>query len=225
MSDKQSTARGFSRTAAHYTVYGMWNSGNCYKVRLALEQLQLSYAWVEINSAGGETRNPEFLAKNPNGKVPLLELPDGKYLSESNAITIYLAEGGRLWPTDRWQRAQALQWMFFEQYSHEPYIAVARFIMKYLPADHPRRQELPQLHARGYQALGVMEKHLQQHRFFSGAAYGVADISLFAYTHCAEEGGFDLSAYQAVRDWFERVRAQPGFIALSSQATRFQVHA
>lgn len=225
MSFSEKSATGFARGATPYTVYGMWNSGNCYKVRLALEQLQLPYAWVEINSAGGETRTPEFIAKNPNGKVPLLELTDGKFLSESNAIMIYLAEGSRLWPKDRWQRAQALQWMFFEQYSHEPYIAVARFIMKYLPADHPRRQELSQLHARGYQALGVMQRHLQQHMFFSGSDYGIADISLFAYTHCAEDGGFDLSAYPAVRDWFERVRAQPGFVGLSSQAVRFQVRA
>lgn len=210
-------------TTSHYTVYGLWSSGNCYKVRLALEQLQLAYVWVETNSAKGETRTKEFLAKNPNGKVPLLQLLDGKYLSESNAIMIYLAEGSWLWPADRRQRAQALQWMFFEQHGHERYVAEARFIMKYLPADHPRRQELSQMHTRGYQALGVMEKHLQQQMFFSGPDYGVADISLFAYTHCADEGGFDLSPYQALHDWFERVRAQLGFVAMSSQATRFQV--
>lgn len=220
-----SSQSGFTRAATRYTVYGMWSSGNCYKLRLALEQLQLAYLWVEVNSAKGETRTPEFLAKNPNGKVPLLQLPDGRYLSESNAILIYLAEGSRLWPTDRWQHAQALQWMFFEQYSHEPYIAVARFIMKYLPADHQRRQELPQLQERGCQALGVMEKHLQQQMFFSGSHYGVADISLFAYTHGAAEGGFDLSAYPALRAWLERVRTQPGFIPLASPATRFQVKA
>ncbi|MGA9852996.1 MAG: glutathione S-transferase family protein [Gammaproteobacteria bacterium] len=210
-------------TAAHYTVFGLWSSGNCYKVRLALEQLQLSYAWVEVDSAKGETRTPEFLAKDPNGKVPLLQLPDGRYLSESNAIMIYLAEGSRLWTSDRWQRAQALKWMFFEQHGHERYVAEARFIIKYLPVEHPRRQELPQMHTRGYQALNVMEKHLQQQKFFSGPKYGVADISLFAYTHCAEEGGFDLSGYLALHEWFERVRTQPGFIALSSLATRFQV--
>lgn len=224
MSEKK-LATDITRTAMHYTVYGLWNSGNCYKVRLALEQLQLAYAWVEVNSAKGETRTPEFLAKNPNGKVPLLQLPDGKYLSESNAIMIYLAEGSRLWPNDRWQRAQTLKWMFFEQHGHERYVAEARFIMKYLPADHPRRQELPQMRTRGYQALGVMEKHLQQQMFFSGSDYGVADISLFAYTHCAEEGGVDLSTYPALHAWFERMRAQPGFIALSSQATHFQVKA
>ncbi|MBU6469346.1 MAG: glutathione S-transferase family protein [Gammaproteobacteria bacterium] len=222
MSDKQS-ATDFTPAIAHYTVYGMWTSGNCYKVRLALEQLELSYAWVEINSANGETRTPEFLAKNANGKVPLLETASGQFLAESNAILAYLAEGSRLWPGDHWQRAQTLKWMFFEQHGHERYVAEARFIMKYLPVDHPRRQELPQLRDRGYQALGVMEKHLQQQMFFSGSGYGVADISLFAYTHCAEEGGFDLSAYPVLHDWFERVRAQPGFIALSSRATRFQI--
>ncbi|HET7922928.1 MAG TPA: glutathione S-transferase family protein [Gammaproteobacteria bacterium] len=210
-------------SVAQYTVHGMWSSGNCYKVRLALEQLQLPYAWAEINSANGESRTPEFLAKNANGKVPLLETADGKFLPESNAILVYLAEGSSLYPADRWQRAQALQWMFFEQYSHEPYVAVARFIMKYLPSDHPRRGDLPQLRARGDQALRVMDEHLRKQAFFSGTKYGVADIALFAYSHCAEDGGFDLSSFPALRDWLARVQAQPGFVALSSQATRFQI--
>lgn len=219
------TKFGFSSAATHYTVYGLWSSGNCYKVRLALEQLQLPYAWVEVNSAKGETRTREFLAKNPNGKVPLLQLPDGKFLSESNAILIYLAEGGRLCPGDRWERAQALQWMFFEQYSHEPYVAVARHIMRDIPATDPRHQELPRLRERGYQAFSVMEKHLQQHAYFAGDNYSVADIALFAYTHVAADGGYDLSPYSAIRDWLNRVQAQPGFIAMLSQATRFQVKA
>ncbi|MGB9428876.1 MAG: glutathione S-transferase family protein [Gammaproteobacteria bacterium] len=197
-----------------YTVYGMRSSGNCYKVRLTLEQLGLPYRWVEINSASGETRTPEFLAKNANGKVPLLETASGKFLAESNAILVYLAEGGRLWPGDRWQRAQALQWMFFEQYSHEPYVAVARFILKYLPAGNPRESELPRLRERGYQALGVMEGHLQQQPFFAGINYSVADIALFAYTHCAADGGFDLSPYPELRNWLDRVRSQPHFVAI-----------
>ncbi|HET7649713.1 MAG TPA: glutathione S-transferase family protein [Gammaproteobacteria bacterium] len=195
-----------------YVVYGMRDSGNCYKVRLTLEQLQQPYRWVEINSARGETRTPEFLAKNPNGKVPLLELEPGKYLAESNAIIAYLADGTALFPADRWQRAQTLQWMFFEQYSHEPYVAVARFIMKRLPADNPRHQDLPRLRERGYQAFGVMEKHLTQTPFFGGDAYCVADIALYAYSHKAAEGGFDLSPYPAVRAWLDRVAAQPGFV-------------
>ncbi|MGH8372686.1 MAG: glutathione S-transferase family protein [Gammaproteobacteria bacterium] len=195
-----------------YVVYGMRASGNCYKVLLLLEQLQLPYRWVEVNSARGETRTPEFLARNPNGKIPLLEVEPGKYLSESNAILCYLAEGSGLLPATRWQRAQALQWMFFEQYSHEPYIAVARYIMKYLPADDPRTAELPRLREKGYQALAVMEQHLQQQPYFAGLAYSVADIALFAYTHTAAEGGFDLASYPAIRDWLDRVRAQAGFV-------------
>lgn len=195
-----------------YVVYGMRDSGNCYKVRLTLEHLQQRYRWVEINSASGETRTPEFLAKNPNGKVPLLQLEPGKYLAESNAIIAYLADGTPLFPSDRWQRAQTLQWMFFEQYSHEPYVAVARFIMKYLPADNPRHQDLQRLRERGYQAFAVMEKHLAQQLYFGGNAYSVADIALYAYSHKATEGGFDLSPYPAVRAWLGRVATQPGFV-------------
>ncbi|MGH8372602.1 MAG: glutathione S-transferase family protein [Gammaproteobacteria bacterium] len=201
-------------STTEYVVYGMRSSGNCYKVLLTMEQLHLPYRWVEVNSTDGETRKPEFLARNPNGKIPLLELPDGRYLSESNAIMIYLAEGSSLYPQDRWQRAQALQWMFFEQYSHEPYVAVARFIMKYLPADNPRLQELPRLREKGYRALGVMEQHLQQQAFFAGETYSIADIALFAYSHVAAEGGFDLSPYPAVRDWLGRIRTQARFVPM-----------
>jgi glutathione S-transferase len=194
------------------TVYGMKASGNCYKLQLLLEQLDRPYRWVEIDSVAGETRTPEFLARNPNGKVPLLELADGRRLAESNAILCYLAEGTPFLPADSWQRAQALQWLFFEQYSHEPYIAVARFIARWLPADHPRRAELPRLRERGHQALSVMEQHLERHKFFVDAGYGVADIALYAYTHEAEVGGFDLAAYPAVRAWLARVEEQPRFV-------------
>lgn len=148
------------------TIYGMKASGNCYKLQLLLSHLRREHRWVEIDSTRGETRTPEYLAKNPNGKVPLLELEDGRLLAESNAILCYLAEGSNYLPSDSWQRAQALQWLFFEQYSHEPYIAVARFVAKWLPADHPRRAELPKLRERGYQALDVMEKHLSANAFF-----------------------------------------------------------
>lgn len=195
------------------TVYGMRASGNCYKVQLLLEQLDQPYQWVEVDSINGQTRTPEFLAKNANGRVPLLELADGRTLPESNAILCYLADGSRFLPHDRWQRAQALQWMFFEQYSHEPYIAVARFIAKFLPADHPRRAELPRLRERGDQALAVMEQHLAKHEFFVNAGYGVADIALYAYTHDAAAGGFDLARFPAVSAWLRRVEAQPGFVA------------
>jgi glutathione S-transferase len=196
-----------------FTVYGMKASGNCFKVQLLLEQIGKPFAWVETNSVNGETRTPEFLARNPNGKVPLLELADGRTLSESNAILCYLAEGSKFLPGDSWQRAQALQWLFFEQYSHEPYIAVARFIMHWLPSDHLRRADLPRLRERGYQALDVMEKHLAAREFFVDAGYGVADIALYAYTHEAHMGGFDLTGYPAIQSWLARVESQPGFVA------------
>jgi len=198
------------------TVYGMKSSGNCYKVQLLLEQLGVPYRWIDIDSANGQTRTTEFLARNANGRVPLLELDDGRRLPESNAILCYLAEGTPLLPADRWLRAQTLQWLFFEQYSHEPYVAVARFICLWLPADHARRAELPRLLDRGDQALAVMEKHLAGREFFVDSGYGVADIALFAYTHAAADGGFDLSRYPAVEAWLERVRAQPRHIAMSS---------
>ena len=194
------------------TVYGMKASGNCFKVRLALEQTGQAYQWVEVNSAAGETRTPQYLAKNPNGKVPLLELDDGRVLAESNAIVFFLAEGSSLLPLDRWQRSQALQWMFFEQYSHEPYIAVARFIMGWLPEDSARRSELPGLRKRGYQALEVMEKQLARQDFLVDAGYSVADIALYAYTHDAHRGGFDLASFPAIRAWLARVEATPGFV-------------
>lgn len=195
------------------TVYGMKASGNCFKVQLVLEQTGRPYRWVEVNSAAGETRTPEYLAKNPNGKVPLLELADGRVLAESNAILCFLAEGSPLWPSDSWRRAKALQWMCFEQYSHEPYIAVARFIMGWLPEDSGRRAELPRLRERGYQALDVMEKQLAGQDFFVDSGYCVADIALYAYTHEAHRGGFDLAAYPAIRAWLVRVEATPGFVS------------
>ena len=196
------------------TMYGMADSGNCYKVKLALEQLGRPYRWVEVDSTRGETRSKEFLARNPNGKVPTLQLEDGSYLPESNAILYYLAEGTPLLPADKLGRARALQWMFFEQYSHEPYIAVARSILRYQPPESPRRAELPRLQERGNQALAVMEQHLSRSPFFAGAGYSVADIALFAYTHVAADGGFDLGRYPAVNAWLGRVKNQPKHVPL-----------
>lgn len=198
------------------TVHGMKSSGNCYKVQLTLEHLGTPYRWVEVDSAAGGTRTPAFLAMNPNGKVPVLEVEPGRYLPESNAILCFLADGTRLWPADRWSRAQALQWMFFEQYSHEPYVAVARFIARWLPADHPRRAELPRLAERGHQALAVMERHLAAQPFMAGSDYSIADIALFAYTHCAADGGIGLDAYPSIRAWLDRVRSQPGFVPMQA---------
>jgi glutathione S-transferase len=199
-----------------FTVFGMSDSGNCYKVRLALEQLGLPYRWVEIDPAAGDTRTPEFLAMNLDGKVPTLQLEDGTFLAESNAILNYLADGTRLLPKERMPRAQVLQWMFFEQYSHEPYVAVARAILRYQPPDSPRRAELPRLHERGARALAVMDRHLARTPFFVAERYSIADIALYAYTHCAGEGGFDLPAYPAVGAWLERVKAQPRHVPLAA---------
>lgn len=196
------------------TVYGFSPSGNCHKLRLLLEQIGKEYRWIETDSARGETRTPDYLAKNPNGKVPMIELEDGRVLVESNAILHWLAEGTDFLPDDRWQKAQALSWMFFEQYSHEPYIAVARFICGWTPADSPRRADLPRLRERGYQALVVMERHLSSHAWFTGERYGVADIALFAYTAVADHGGIALDAYPAIRDWLARVALTPGFVPL-----------
>ena len=197
-----------------FTVYGMSDSGNCYKVKLALEQLALPYRWVEVDSTRGETRSESFLAMNANGKVPLLALEDGSFLPESNAILNYLAEGSRLLSPGRLERARVLQWMFFEQYSHEPCIAVARSILRYQPADSPRRAELARLHERGNQALSVMEQHLSREPFFVGRRYSIADIALYAYTHCAADGGFDLTGFPALGAWLERIRNEPRHVPM-----------
>jgi glutathione S-transferase len=201
------------------TVYGFSPSGNCHKVRLLLEQLGRDYRWIEIDSSRGATRTPEFLAKNPNGRVPIIELDDGRVLAESNAILCWLAEdasasGMKFLPGDPWQKAQALAWMFFEQYSHEPYVAVARFICGWTPLDSPRRVELPRLRERGHQALAVMERHLATSPWFTGDHYGIADIVLFAYTCVADHGGIALAVYPAIRNWLARVEATPGFVPL-----------
>ena len=196
------------------TVYGYSPSGNCHKLRMLLGHLGREYCWIETDSAHGATRTAEYLAKNPNGRVPMIELDDGRIMVESNAILFWLAESTKYFSGDSWERAQTLAWMFFEQYSHEPFIAVARFICGWTPLDSPRRVDLPKLRERGYQALAVMEKHLATAQWFSGADYGIADIALFAYTHCAEDGGFDLAGYPKVNAWLERVRAQPGFVAM-----------
>ena len=195
-------------------VYGDVYSGNCFKVKLILKQLNQPYEWIHVNILEKETRTAEFLAKNPNGRIPLLELDNGVLLAESNAILHYLAEGSAFLPDDRLARAQVLQWMFFEQYSHEPFIATARYIVRYLgrPAEHEER--LQQKMLPGYQALDVMEQHLKARLFFVGGRYSIADIALYAYTHVAHEGGFDLASYAAVRAWIDRVRAQPGYVEM-----------
>lgn len=195
-------------------VFGDIASGNCYKVKLVLEQLSIAHEWHQVNILEGETKRTDFLKLNPNGKIPVLLLDSGETLSESNAIIDYLAQGTALLPTGRLARARVLQWQFFEQYSHEPYIAVARYINKYLGLPESRRQEYESKQAGGIQALQVMEQQLLMTPYLIGSEYTVADISLYAYTHVAQEGGFDLSAFPAVSHWITRVKAQPGHVTM-----------
>ncbi len=198
-------------------IYGDLQSGNCYKVKLLLALLDLPHEWVHVDTMKGETRTPRFLAMNPNGRIPLLELDDGTHLPESNAILNYLAEGSRFIPAGRLDRARMLQWMFFEQYSHEPFIAVARYIIGFLGRPPERAADLQSKMAPGYRALGVMQTHLARHDWFAGSACSIADIALYAYTHVAHEGDFDLSAYPGVRAWLARVHAEPGYLPMPAR--------
>ena len=197
-----------------YKVYGDYRSGNCYKIKLMLELLGLPYEWVAVDILKGETQSEAFLAKNPNGKIPVLELEDGSCLWESNAILNFLAEGSEFLPSEPRLRTQVLQWQFFEQYSHEPYVAVARFIQLYqgLPAE--RQKEYEECQVRGYKAFKVMELQLSRTPYLVGEHYSIADIALYAYTHVADEGGFDLTPYPAIRGWLERVASHPRHVGM-----------
>lgn len=195
-------------------VYGDSMSGNCYKVQLVLNLLGIEHVWQEMNIAKGETQTPEFLAKNPQGKIPLIELDDGSVLSESNAIMGYLAEGSMLIPTDAYNKAKMYQWMFFEQYSHEPYIAVARFIQLYLGLPEDRLAEYHSLHAKGHKALAAMEAELAKQLFLCGSQFTLADIALFAYTHVAHQGGFDLTHYPQINKWLLCIKQQASFVPM-----------
>jgi glutathione S-transferase len=190
-------------------LYDYLPSGNGYKVRLLLRQLAIPFELVTLDITKGQTRTPEFLAKNPNGRIPLLEVAPGKFLAESNAILFYLGEGTPFLPADRWERAQVLQWMCFEQYSHEPNIATVRFWLHYTELTPERRAAIEQKRPLGYAALDVMEQHLRTRSFFVAERYTIADIALYAYTHVADEGGFDLGRFPAVQAWLARVRAEP----------------
>ena len=200
-------------------LHQMHVSGNCYKVRLAARQAGVALELRDYGLHDGETRRPEFLAKNPNGRVPMLELDDGTCLPESGAILWYLGKGTPLVPEERREQAEVLQWMFFEQYSHEPYVAVARFWLAFAPpAELERKRHLvPEWHAKGNAALGVMETHLRDRDWFAAGRYTIADIALYGYTHCAADGGFDLGRYPAVQAWLARVAAQPGYITLEAR--------
>ncbi|MDI4665101.1 glutathione S-transferase family protein [Xanthobacter autotrophicus] len=194
------------------TLYSTQASGNSYKVRLMLAQLGRPFRLVEVDIFAGENRTPEFLARNPEGRVPLLEV-DGRFLAESNAILFYLAEGTRFLPADAFDRAEVLRWMFFEQHSHEPGIAAARFWLKQVRGGRDlRTHDVDRWMEEGYAALKVMERHLEGRRFFVGEALTIADMALYAHTHVAEEGDFSLRSFPNVRAWLERVAAQPGHV-------------
>lgn len=200
---------------AKYTLYGDSRSGNCYKPALLMRLTGQSFEWVETNVMSGHTRSAEFLLLNANGKVPLLQFPDGRCLAESNAMLLHLARGTNWFPQDEWRQALSWQWLFFEQYSHEPYIAVARFIVFFQGRAAAEADRLVVLRERGYQALAVMEKTLQQTPFLTGDTPTVADIALYAYTHVADEGGFDLSSFPAILRWIGRLQMIPGWLKMS----------
>lgn len=198
-----------------HRLYDYLASGNGYKVRLLLRLLRIPFERVEVDILRGESRTPEFLAKNPEGRIPVLRLPDGTHLFESNAILCYLAEGTPYLPEERLARAQVLQWMFWEQYSHEPNVATVRHWVKHVGVPEEKRALFEQKRALGVRALSVMEKHLEGGTYFVGERFTVADIALYAYTHVAPEGGFDLADHPRVRAWLDRVRDRPRFTPIT----------
>jgi len=201
-----------------YTLYSMQRSGNSYKVRLALARLRIPYHKVEIDILQGESRTPEFLAKNPSGQIPLLEVAPGRYLAESNAILWYVANGSVLAPDDDIARAEAMQWMFFEQHSLEPNIGAAFFWLALIKGGRELQQHaLEDWMENGYRALAVMEMHLTKYPFFVSNRCTIADIALYAYTHLAHECDFELARFPAVRRWLERVEAEPGHVSMEWQ--------
>jgi glutathione S-transferase len=209
---------GTQETTRMYTLYSMQRSGNCYKARLALAQLGVDYSLVEVDILRGDTRTPQFLAMNPGGHVPLLEVAPGRYLSESNAILWYVAGGTPLAPEDRIDRSTALQWMFFEQHSLEPNLGAAWFWLVLVRGGRElQTHALEDWMERGYQALQVMETHLSSHDFFAAGHYTIADIALYAYTHIAHECDYDLAEFPAIRAWLKRVAEQPGHVAMDWQ--------
>ncbi len=195
-------------------IYGMSASGNCHKVRMVLEALALPYEWDEVDTRSGRTRSAGFLAMNPNGKVPVAEVEPGVFLAESNAIMCYLADGSTLIPGERLDRARMLQWLFFEQYSHEPYIAVARFLRRFHADPSTQRALADSKMEGGYRALDIMERTLATSSFLVAGRYTLADIALYAYTHVAPDGGFDLNRFPSIQAWLARVEAQPGYVRM-----------
>ena len=201
-------------------IYGDIYSGNCYKLQLACALLGIEHDWIPVDITRGETREESFLELNPNSQIPVCVTDDGDVLTESNAILYYLARDSDFWPTELIAQTRVLEWQFFEQYTHEPTIAVARFIKVYQGIPEQRRADYEAKLKGGYRALDLMEKHLQERSFLVGERCTIADISLFAYTHVAPEGGFDLAPYGAIRNWIDRVGALPGFVAMPPASSR-----
>ena len=192
-------------------IYGDYRSGNCFKIQLTCALLNIEYEWIPIDIMRGEASSEEMLAKNPNAKIPVIECDDGFVLTESNAIINYLASNSALYPTDSKAIAKIQQWQFFEQYSHEPYIAVARFIKLYQGMPESRIEEFNTKRSGGLKALSIMNSHLLESKYFVGDSPTTADITLYAYTHVAHQGGFDLSKFTAILNWIDRIRALPGY--------------
>ena len=199
------------------TLYDYLDSGNGYKVRLLAALTRTPYRLIELDIDKGETRTPEFLAKNPNGRIPALELGDGQVLAESNAILFYLSLGTVYWPTDPWLQAQLLQWMFFEQYSHEPNVATPRYWLRHGLMTPEREPWLAEKQENGRAALGVMDRRLAKRDWLVGGGPSVADLALYAYTHVADQGGLDLAPYPNVNAWLARIAALPGYVPMDAR--------
>jgi glutathione S-transferase len=201
-----------------FTVYGMSDSGNCYKVKLALAELQLPYRWIEVDARRGQTRTPEFLARNPAGQVPLLALEGGAFLPESNAILAYLAEDSRLLPSDRLGRSRVLQWMFFEQYSHEPALAVMRYLRLFADGPEKYKDRLEELRPRAYHALSVLDRQLDMWKFVVAATPTIADYALYPYTAWSVESGVALDDFPNIQRWLRQLEEEPRFLPLLKDA-------
>ena len=199
-----------------YRLYDYLPSGNGYKVRLLSSFLGIKYEYIEVDITKGESRTAEFLGINPNGRTPVLVTPEGP-LPESNAILVFLSEGSPFLPDDRWQRAQVMQWLFFEQYSHEPFIATSRYFLKLSGDSGNFREEIKQRRPGGLNALTLMDQHLADRPFMTGDGLTIADIALYAYTHVAPEGGFPLEPYPHIKRWLERIAGQPGYIGIQDR--------
>lgn len=197
------------------TVHDNIESGNAYKVKLLLSLQGIEYKTIQYDVVAGETRTEHFIKNlNKNGRIPVLEFDDGRCLAESNAILFYMSQGTPYFPSDPWHQAKVMEWMFFEQYSHEPFIAVAKFILTMLPADTPRRSEIPVLHEKGYIALQLIEDQLEHNDFLVGEHLTIADIALYAYTHKAHLGEFDMSRFLAINRWCRKIEALPNYIKM-----------